>query len=186
MNFTVDLLWVSEGIPAPVWPIGKVRLAQPFVASLARVLGERASSSNTDAVLFWDASLGTPNQAFIQELAVSPVDCWHAGLKLGMGGSPGVLDFMSPTWMLACDPPANIDATSWRLSLRACLVKMDVLRKLGGPCPEFQTLEVAALEMGHRWVRRGALMRHVPELLDHRTTGLPTQRSVVTGPVVPK
>ena len=67
--------------------------------------------------------------------------------------------------MLSCDPSAEIEATSWRLSLSACLVRMEVLRKLGGPRPEFKTLEAAALEMGHRWIRRGALMRHTPNLI---------------------
>jgi glycosyltransferase involved in cell wall biosynthesis len=92
-----------------------------------------------------------------------------------MGGLPGILDFLSPGWMLSCDPPADIEATSWRLSLSACLVRMDALRKLGGPRPEFKTLEAAALEMGHRWIRRGALMRHVPALIGPQSSAFSVQ-----------
>ena len=123
------------------------------------------ATSEADSVLFWDESLGLPNEGLIQELAGLPVDCCHGGLKLGMGGLPGILDFISPTWMLAADPPPDIRATSWRLSLRACLVKMEVLRKLGGPQPGFHSLEIAALDLGYCWIRRGALMRHIPELI---------------------
>src|ERR1035438_10285993 len=145
MNFKVDLLWLAEGTAAPIWPMGKVRLSQPIVSSLARAVDEWVGSSNADAVLFWDPSLGTPDPVLIQDLVASPADCWHAGLKLGMSGLPGILDFISPTWMLACDPPADIEATSWRMSLRACLVRMEVLRKLGGPRSEFKTMEAVAL-----------------------------------------
>jgi glycosyltransferase involved in cell wall biosynthesis len=122
--------------------------------------------SDSAAVLFWDASLGSPNPTVLQERLASPMDCWHAGLRLGLGGLPGILDFIAPTWMLSCDPPPDIEATSWRLSLRACLVRMEALRQLGGPRPEFQTLAAAGLEMGHRWIRGGAFLRHWPTLVE--------------------
>ncbi len=179
------------GAQSPAWGLGCVLNVRPETAAVAKAFEQLTTASDATAVLFWDALLGTPDQGLIQDLIASPVDCWHAGLKLGMGSLPGIMDFISPTWMLACDPPPDIEATSWRLSLRACLVRTGVLRKLGGPRPEFQTLEAAALEMGHRWIRRGALMRHVPQLVDHRTTGPQDhetggaenggQRSVVSG-----
>ncbi len=82
-----------------------------------------------------------------------------------MGGLPGVIDFVDPTWRFNRDPDAGRPAVSWRLSLRACLVRAEVVRRLGGPDPAFDTLTGAALEMGHRWIHRGAMMRHVPDLL---------------------
>ena len=182
MGFIVDLLWLSGGVPAPVWPVGKVRLVESSISSSAASLGEQSYSSQADAVLFWDGSLGAPNRGLVQELVGSPVDCWHAGLRLGMGGLPGILDFISPTWMLACDPHCDVEATSWRLSLRACLVRSDVLRKLGGPRPEFETLAAAALEMGHRWIRRGALMRHVPGLVEDGNSPIPHPPSPIHFP----
>jgi glycosyltransferase involved in cell wall biosynthesis len=73
------------------------------------------------------------------------------------------------------DPSSAIEATSWRVSLRACLVRTEVIRKMGFLRPEFETLEAAALEWGHRLLLNGVLMRHVPGLLpngppttDHR------------------
>src|SRR5690606_19496665 len=68
------------------------------------------------------------------------------------------------TWMHNRDPDPGIEATSWRLSLRACLIRTEVLRQLGGPHPAFRSLDVASLELGHRYLRRGAFVRHVPDL----------------------
>jgi glycosyltransferase involved in cell wall biosynthesis len=138
---------------------------------VAKAVEQLLRASDSAAVLFWDAALGSPNPAILQQRIASPLDCWHAGLRLGLGGLPGILDLISPTWMLSCDPPSDLEATSWRLSLRACLVRMETLRQLGGPRPEFQTLAAAGLEMGHRWIRGGAFLRHVPLLLDDKTTG---------------
>ena len=67
--------------------------------------------------------------------------------------------------MLNKDPEPTIEATSWRISLDACLISTEVLRQLGGISPEFETLEGAALEMGHRYITRGAIVRHVPNLI---------------------
>jgi glycosyltransferase involved in cell wall biosynthesis len=161
----IDLIYLTDGDRVPTWEPGRVVLVRRATGPVAAAVEGLAKSSSAEAVLFWDDLLGAPGQDPARELLESAGHCWHAGLRLGMGGQPGILDFLSPGWMLSCDPPADITATSWRLSLSACLVRMEVLRKLGGPRAEFKTLEGAALEMGHRWIRRGALTRHVPELI---------------------
>ena len=94
---------------------------------------------------------------------------FHAGLALGIGGLPRLIDFVAPTWMLNRDPDATIEATSWRLSLAACLVRTDALRQLGGVSAEFLTIAGSGLELGHRLVSRGAFVRHVPSLLGSNT-----------------
>ena len=162
---SIDLIWLSDVTPLPPWRLGAALPVARQSVAVAIAADCLVRSSTATAVLFWDAALGTPDQDMVQELVDSSADCWHAGLKLGMGGLPGIVDFIAPTWMLACDPPAEIEATSWRLSFRACLVRTEVLRKLGGPRMEFETLEAAALEMGHRWIRGGALVRNVPSLI---------------------
>ena len=154
---------------------------RPDAWSVAKAVERLTGSSTAAAVLFWDATLGAPDQQVLLSALESPGDVWHAGLKLGMNGQPGIIRFVSPTWMLTCDPPCDIEAASWRLSLRACLVRTEVLRRLGGPKPDFQGLEGAGLELGHRWMRRGALMRHVPALLNHRSV-VSGQWSVVSIP----
>lgn len=92
------------------------------------------------------------------------VDLIHAGLSNGLAGLPRLLRFVSPTWMFSVDAPANIESTSWRVSLCSCLVKAEVLRQLGPPREIFATLEAAGLDWGLRCLRAGVILRHSPDL----------------------
>ncbi|MBA3465642.1 MAG: glycosyltransferase family 2 protein [Deltaproteobacteria bacterium] len=143
------------------WPHGEVLRVESLGGWLA---GTRA-----DALLFWDSRLGIPDARVLEGLLHGRGDVWHAGLRLGTGGQPGLLDFVAPNWMLNCDPPADIEATSWRVSPAACLVRTTVLRQLGLPCNDFDTLAGAMLEWGHRAIKCGAFVRHVPRLVRSST-----------------
>ena len=126
-----------------------------------------------DFVLLWHQALGPPSEQRVAAVAELPGDVWHAGLMLGQGGRPKLMDTVHPGWMLLQDPDPGIVATSWRLTLRACLVRSSVWRQLGGPSGAFETLDGAALELGLRWLWAGALLRHVPGLLDAAESKLP-------------
>lgn len=165
MNNRVSLIWLGETDSLPSWPLGEAWVAESSPLALHRLVEERLPVSEAESWLFWDSSLGVPSAKRVLETLNGPGDLWHAGLRLGMQGSPGLLDFIYPTWMLNCDPESDIEATSWRLSLRACLVKTDALRKVGGLSPDFRTLEGAALELGHRSIMHGVMPRHVPTLI---------------------
>ncbi len=132
-------------------------------------MSEMRTSDNVEAFLFWSDRVQGPPETLINKLLDQKIDVWHAGLKLGMQGLPAAIDYVAPTWMLNCDPAPNIEATSWRLSLDACLVRTEVIRKMGWLRPGFKTLEAAMLEMGHRWISNGVMMRHVPEFLGDRS-----------------
>ncbi len=164
MNGRVNLIWLGRREGAPEWRLGEVVTAEAAPAAVAACVERCAPDPAAQAWLFWDSLLGVPDPAAAERALLRPGDVWHAGLRLGMAGRPGLIDFVEPTWMLNADPDPAAEATSWRISLRACLVRAEALRRLGGPRPEFQTLDGAALEMGHRYVRRGALTRHVPWL----------------------
>ena len=125
----IDLICLTNGIPVPAWRLGRTLATRSNAEAVAKAVEQLTTKSETVAVLFWDALLGTPDQEFLLCALKSPGDVWHAGLKLGMSGQPGITRFVSPTWMLNCDPPPDIEATSWRLSLRACLVRSEVDRK---------------------------------------------------------
>ena len=126
---TIDLiLWEerpasSGGIE---WPAGKVHRVQPIPESACQALGKLAVNSPPEFILFWDKRLGSPDLRRVREALSRPNDLWHAGLRLGMGGLPRLMDFVHPTWMLNCDPDPTIEATSWRLSLRAFSFKEQV------------------------------------------------------------
>lgn len=160
----IDLYWI-ETVPGPPppWSLGQVHPVGGRPRDVAGALSTREPGA--ECVLFWDAALGAPDEANVSAVAGTPGDVWHAGLALGMSGLPGVIDFVDPVWRFNRDPDPHIVATSWRLSLRACLVRSTVLERLGGPDPHFEQLAAASLEMGHRWIRGGALMRHVAGLV---------------------
>jgi GT2 family glycosyltransferase len=167
----VDLFWLGDA-PSPSWPLGRVVRSGARVADLHAVIERERAGDSGAAWLFWGARLGTPDPDRIRKALDRPGDVWHAGLRLGMKALPGSIDYVEPTWMLNCDPDPGIEATSWRLSLEACLLRSEVARRLGGIRPEFATLSAAALELGHRWVARGALLRHVPWLLPRPAAAL--------------
>lgn len=163
MSRRVDLVWIGSAAP-PAWPLGPVIRAGETPAELHRATRDTLSTT-AEAVLFWGSRLEAPDAKAVEQALDRPGDVWHAGLRLGMRGLPSAIDFVAPTWMLNCDPDPGIEATSWRLSLEACLARTEVVRNLGGVRPEFETLAGAGLELGHRWVRRGALVRSLPSLL---------------------
>src|SRR5678815_1031790 len=166
MSFRIDMVWLGDRGPSPAWPLGEVWPTEATPAAVQGQVQEHLPSSNADAWLFWHGELGAPNPRIIRDVMQRPGDVWHAGLRLGLSGQPGLMDSVSSTWMLSRDPDEKIEATSWRLSLRACLVKRDVLQRMGSVHSQFLTLEGAALEMGHRYVTLGVLTRHIPWLIE--------------------
>jgi glycosyltransferase involved in cell wall biosynthesis len=163
----VALIWFGDKMAAPPWSLGEVVTTKASPRSIYDLLSQRVHTSDVDSYLFWDSSLGCPNTELIRRLLTQSANVYHAGLLLGMNGLPGSIDFISPTWMLNCDSDPQIESTSWRLSLRACLIKAEVLRQMGSVLPQFTTLEAASLEMGHRFATQGVLVRHHPNLVSH-------------------
>lgn len=160
----IDLIALGTDGP-PAWDRGAALACAARPDAVADAIARHLAADPGEHVLFWDPALGRPDPALVARLAGSRVDVFHAGLSLGAAGRPRVLDFVAPAWMLNRDPPPEREATSWRLSLRAALIRTQVLGALGGVDPGFRTLEGAALELGHRFIQRGALMRHTPSLV---------------------
>ena len=161
----INLLWLSTHEDLPEWKYGEVLRAELDPKIIPAVLSKHLVSTNSDAWLFWDPGLGRPDSSRIISLLDSSPDVWHAGLKLGLSAQPEFIDFVNPTWMLNRDPDPGIEATSWRLSLRACLIRTEALRQLGGPRADFDSVDAAGLELGYRYIHNGAVIRHCPQLL---------------------
>jgi glycosyltransferase involved in cell wall biosynthesis len=172
----VDLIWMSTDVAPPEWPLGAVRQVDLSPAAITHLIDTSIQATGAEAWLFWDGTLGAPDPERIARVMSLPGDLWHAGLRLGCSALPQILDFIAPTWLFNRDPDPSIEATSWRLSLRACLVRLDVLRQMGGVRREFDSLEGAALEMGHRYISRGVLTRHVPWMLGDVPANPATER----------
>jgi GT2 family glycosyltransferase len=167
----IDLIYLGRPSASTNWNHGNTLAIGASPEAVYQLVKKQANESKAKAWLFWDANLGTPSSEPVYEAIERPGDLWHAGLRLGMAGLPRLIHYVSPTWMLNCDPPFDIEATSWRLSLRACLVRTEVLRKLGSVRLGFQTLEGAGLEMGHRYLMQGVLTRHIPWLTREPLSG---------------
>lgn len=170
MNPRIELLTLLESAPAaPVfgraWPHGAQRAALSDASHLRHALADVACDTDAEAVLCLDAGFPLPDDRLIARLLAGPADAWHAGLRLGLEGQPRQLDHVSPLWMLNAPLDPTIETTSWRLSLRALLVRTRVLSQLSGPEGGFDTLTGAGLDLGLRWIRGGALIRHVPDLV---------------------
>jgi glycosyltransferase involved in cell wall biosynthesis len=160
------------------WHLGTTVCVAPKPSAIADWWVKQSSDGlRASFYLFWDPLLGKPDARLVQALAQQKCDVYHAGLRMGMSGQPEILDSVAPLWMFHSDPAPDIPATSWRMSLRACLLRTGVLRQMGGPCPDFETLEGASLEFGHRCITRGALLRHIPSLLPDTKSVPPTPLS---------
>jgi GT2 family glycosyltransferase len=139
------------------------------------------TSSTAEAVLLLGGELALPAADELARLLAGPADAWHGGLRLGLEGQPSLLDHVAPLWMLNARLDPDREATSWRLSLRATLVRRSVVDQLGGPDPGFATLTGAGLDLGMRWIRAGALVRHVPDLVPAPGAGADTPPPVADG-----
>ena len=164
MATRVDLVWLGGASRPPLWKIGSVVECAASAPGVNGLILQSANATSADAWLFWDSALLAPDPEVCLSLLRGPGDLWHAGLTLGEGGRPGIADLVIPTWTLNRDPDPHAEATSWRISLRACLVRTSVLR-WGAPRGDFASLAGAALEWGHRCIMYGVLPRFTPTLL---------------------
>lgn len=165
MSSRIDLVWQGRAVAPPAWTAGEVHVASAEPVELARAVSELLRHSEADGILFWDSKLGHPEVATVEEIFQHRGDLWHAGLRLGLGGLPRLVDFVRPTWMFHRDPDTNVEATSWRLSLRACLVRTDVVRRVGFINTDFHSSVGAGLELGLRYLMSGVVTRHAPSLV---------------------
>jgi GT2 family glycosyltransferase len=122
-----------------------------------------------NALLILDERLDLPSEELLRRLLDGPADAWHGGISLGLDGAPPIVDHVNPTWMLNVRTDPSIEITSWRASLRAVLLRGEVLRRCGTADPELDTLSGAALDLGFRWIAAGAIVRSVPELVSGTT-----------------
>lgn len=151
------------------WQLGETYYASSEPRSVFNILNDHINKSTAEAWLFWDPALGDPDPTFILELLQEPADVWHCGLKLGYQQEPDFLKYFFSHWMFIIDPPQDIEAVSWRLSLNCCLIRTEVLNQFGLPLPDFQSLDSAGLDLGYRLIKSGVIIKHIPEFLSHST-----------------
>lgn len=161
----INLFWLQTSDNSPSWNLGRVVHVKPTVQQLREAVCEHLKSDSEDFLLFWDSRLPLPDPDLIRSIRMSRGDVWHAGLRLGLSGQPSLIHSVESTWPLNADPDPTIESTSWRLSLRAALIPAQILKHFNFIRPEFETIDMAALELGHRFIKNGVLVRHIPDLL---------------------
>lgn len=166
MRIALIRLSAASDLDPVAWSHGPAETVAPNPRAV-RQAADRISRDQAEYLLFWHESLGAPPED-VPSVADQVGEVWHAGLCLGQGARPSMLDFVHPTWMLQIDPNPEQPGSSWRLSLKASLVPASLWRRLGGVDIGFEDLDAASLELGFRWWRAGVLLRHVPELLGSR------------------
>jgi glycosyltransferase involved in cell wall biosynthesis len=124
-----------------------------------------ATRHGASAVMLWDADLDLPSAAVVRRLLEGPCHVWHVGLRLGQAGRPDAWNLCHGLAMFSRDVDETIESTSWKVSLRAVILRNEVLDTLGGFDSAFDTASGSALDAGLRWITHGALVRHVPDLL---------------------
>ena len=178
LNYKIDVILLKRPNKHFHWPTGDVTEVDQNLADLSNEIYIKSKNTSADAILIWDEELELPDTSIVENCLEQNIDVWHAGLKLGTSSHPDFIDFVSPIWMLNLDPDPQIEATSWRLSLRACLIRTDVLQQLGGPLPGFDSIDSAGLEMGLRYIRNGAFIHHCPQLLESCPKATPVSISI--------
>lgn len=168
----IDLFVFGSPDRAGDWQWGEVVGCPGRLEDLARLVESRVAAGGAEFLAFWDPSLGALQpEAFLAALDKG-VDVVHAGLKLGLAALPFATRYVSPSWMLGLSADSNSESSSWRLHLGACVIRADVIRQLGFLRSEFQTLRGAGLELGHRYLARGAIVRYIPGLLENASVPL--------------
>ena len=175
----IDLLfWEGEAETVPDWRCGASRRLKNNPRESSAIISSWIKRTDSDYVVFWDLRLPLPEEDQLRAVVNTPGHVWHAGLLLGTQELPRVIDYVDPGWLLSMNPQPMKTVTSWRLSPRACVLRTDVLRQMGAPDAEFQTLQGAWLDYGFRLLKGGVVLRHEPSLLTAAIAGVDQDRAL--------
>lgn len=145
------------------WSLGPTKELAYDINTVNKILCE-LTEANAEWLLLWDYKLGVPDEKLINQLTDENVDAWHCGLKAGVADLPDALNYIDPTWMYNCNADMEVLHSSFRLNLRCCLVKCDVLVKTNFNIDDFTSLNYAGIALGYALIKSGAVIRYHPDL----------------------
>lgn len=157
------LLWSDHGEAKIRWLSGQVGYLG-HGRQAAKALNAWVLASRADYLLLWTPERVLPDATLLNHLIEDGVDLAHCGLKQGMGDLWTSLSLVALDWSMI-NGPSDKPSTSWRLSLDACLIRRDLILQLGGLDAAFSSLAGAGLELGFRYLNKGALIEYRPDLL---------------------
>lgn len=166
MSNKVDLIYFSAD--KVNWPSGKAYKSTQKLDELKSLTKQVVAKTEADWILFWDYSLGKPDEELIIHLAGKPVDIFHAGLKLGTTGLPDVLNYVHPVWMYNIDGSEEVSHSNFRMSLQACMIRVKVLKNLGTFSDEYTSTEMSAVAYGYSVLKQGGIIRYQADLVKNK------------------
>ncbi len=160
----VNIIYLGSTSKSLGWKLGESFDCRPGIPLLNQFLRTHIDDSNVDAWLIWDPAFGIPDTNLIRALLDQKTDVWHTGLSMGMAGQPEFINNVTPSWMYTVDANSEISSVSWRLNLRCCLIRTKIIRELGLPSESYDSIEGSGLELGFRYIKNGAVLRHIPNM----------------------
>lgn len=162
----VRLLYFSNEQKPVDWSLGNITVVPPSVQQVLTELSAILSQEQLpEWLLCWDASFGMPDVSVIEHLCDKPVDVWHAGLMCGLGNLPDVLNYVHPTWMYNKNAAKDTEHTSFRLSIRACLINTAALARLDKLPGGYLSIDMFGIALGYKMLKQGAIIRYTPRLV---------------------
>lgn len=158
----IHLLHIGGG--AVDWRLGETIQTAPNVEEIIVVL-ERFRKQNKGWLLCWHQALGSPDIDLIKMLVEESVDVWHAGLMCGLDALPDVLNYVHPTWMYNKNAAKDTEHSSFRLSIRACLINIHALAKLDALPARYSSIDMFGIALGYKMLKQGAIVRYSPKLV---------------------
>lgn len=156
----IDLVAFINSSNTVEWPYGNVYAIGKDGEQLHATIDAIVKQSVAEWVLFWDFSLGSPDEELIKELAAKNVDVFHAGLMLGTRGLPDALSYMHPTWMYNIDGSKDVTHTNFRMNFSAAMVRLNVFRTLGNIDTAYSSWDMLGVAYGYKVIKQGGIIRY--------------------------
>ncbi len=171
MQVRIDLIYIGA-VNTLQWQHGEVYYTADSVSDIYESLNTVRKQSTSEWVLLWHEDNGLANEEFVKLLITQKVDVWHAGLKMGMQGLPDAINYINPAWVYNKDASPDIESSSFRLSIYACLMKRALLQYVCDlQLDKYISTRMLGIAMGYALIKQGAVMRHHPGLV--RTVAKP-------------
>lgn len=157
----IDLILINADKQSVGWQYGQVYTASNNVNDIRQTIQCLVKESKAAWVMFWDGTLGEINESLVASLAQTNMDVWHAGLRLGTAGLPNALSYINPAWIYNKDASPDVNSSSFRLSLKASLIRLSVLKEvLPFIHPQYTSVDAMGLCLGYALIRKGGMMRY--------------------------
>ncbi len=150
---------ISERPPSAPAGFARALTAAANPAAIAAAWAVLTDDATLDGWLTWLGDTAPPDVDSLVDIFESPGDLWHTG-AMASESADEWLRWVNPTFMHSAPLAPELEAaTCWRVTLAHSLVRRSAVSALDGPSGQFESLTGAGIELGFRYLRRGAVVR---------------------------